>query len=220
MTADHDLLPELLLQSNLALTPERIRQLNWLGEELLRWNRSRNLTAIRTWPDIVEKHLVDSLRLLPHVPDTGRLLDIGSGAGFPSLPLKIARPDLVIVSVDAVAKKIFFQRHVARKLELKRFIAVHGRMEDWQTEPALAEPFNLATARAVADLGHLAELAAPCLHPGGSLLAMKGPEGTTELEAHRQKLVASGWRGRVECGKLPGSGATRSLVILEKAEMG
>lgn len=220
MTADHDLLPELLLQSNLALTPERIRQLNWLGEELLRWNRTRNLTAIRTWPEIVEKHLVDSLRLLPHIPDTGRLLDIGSGAGFPSLPLKIARPDLEIVSVDGVAKKIFFQRHVARKLELRRFVAVHLRMEDWQTEPALAEPFNLATARAVADLGLLVELAAPCLRPGGSLLAMKGPEGATELEAHRQQLVASGWRCQVECGKLPKSGATRSLVILKKAEMG
>ena len=220
MTADHDLLPELLLQGNLTITPERIRQLNWLGEELLRWNRSRNLTSMRTWSDIVEKHLVDSLLLLLHIPETGRLLDIGSGAGFPSLPLKIARPDLEIVSVDAVAKKIFFQRHIARKLELKGFFAVHGRMEDWQTEPVLAEPFNLATARAVADLGRLAELAAPCLRPGGSLLAMKGPEGATELEAHRKKLAACGWCCRVERGKLPGSGATRSLVILKKAEMG
>lgn len=216
MPANPSSLSDLLRPKNIAVTSDQAEQLTWLGEELLRWNRSRNLTAITKWAEVVEKHLVDSLLLLPHVPATGRLLDIGSGAGFPSLPLKIARPDLEVVSVDAVAKKIFFQRHVMRALKLKNFLAVHNRIETCKSEPAFAAPFDLATARAVAGLEILAELAEPYLRAGGLLLAMKGPEGMAELETSRQRLATRGWQCRVELSQLPGSGASRSLVILRR----
>jgi len=216
MAGNPFLLPDLLRRQKLMVSADQVSQLNWLGEELLRWNRSRNLTAITAWDEVVEKHLVDSLLLLPHVPATGRLLDIGSGAGFPSLPLKIVRPDLEVVTVDAVAKTVFFQRRVARTLNLRQYAAVHGRLETCRSEPALAASFDLATARAVASLEHLAKLAGPLLRSGGRLLAMKGPEGPGELDACRENLAAGGWRWRSEGSELPITGAARWLLILTK----
>ena len=91
-----------------------------LVDEMLRWNRSRNLTAITDRDEVLEKHLVDSLTLLPFARQAKRLLDIGSGAGFPALPLKIVCPELAVVSVDAVGKKIDFQRHVVAHSEVGR----------------------------------------------------------------------------------------------------
>jgi 16S rRNA (guanine527-N7)-methyltransferase len=200
--------------------PDRER-LAWLGAELLRWNRTHNLTAITDPADVTEKHLVDSLTLLPLLPATGRLLDLGSGAGFPSLPLAIARPELAIVSVEAVGKKVAFQRHVARTLQLSGFTAVHGRAETLAADPQYAAGFDVVTARALGALPLLAAYAAPCLAPGGRLIAMKGAEGQAELAAAHDALAAlglacTGWQTL----HLPVSGAERCLLVLQRAEPG
>ena len=104
-------LPEMLAALGLEVSLETVSRLEQLVDELLRWNRRRNLTAITSHQEVLEKLLVDSLALLPFLRCPGRLLDLGSGAGFPALPLKITCPALEVVSVDAAAKKIAFQRH-------------------------------------------------------------------------------------------------------------
>lgn len=209
-------LADLLAPLGVVLEDAALERLAWLAAELLRWNRTHNLTAITDPLEVSEKHLVDSLTLLPLLDQARRLLDLGSGAGFPSLPLKIARPALEIVSVDAVGKKIAFQRHVARTLGLAGFTAVHGRAEELSASPRYAGGFDVVTARALGSLALLARLAAPCLAPGGRLIAMKGAEGEAELAATRDELTALGFACTAQRRlQLPVSGAERYLIALE-----
>ncbi|WP_303722373.1 16S rRNA (guanine(527)-N(7))-methyltransferase RsmG [Malonomonas rubra] len=192
------------------------RQLLWLQKELLHWNRTHNLTAITDPNEALEKHLVDSLTLLKCLPESGRMLDLGSGGGFPCLPVKIVRPHLDIVSVDAVAKKIAFQRHVARRLGFEGFSAWHGRGERLAEEQGWGGAFDLVVARAFTSLTGFIEMALPYLKADGRMIAMKGPEGERELQE------AQAWLGerRIVCHRqiaiaLPVSGAGRLLLELQ-----
>jgi 16S rRNA (guanine527-N7)-methyltransferase len=189
-------------------------QLELLVDELLRWTKRRNLTAITDRDEVLEKHLVDSLTMLPFARQASRLLDIGSGAGFPALPLKIVCPALEVVSVDAVGKKIDFQKHVARKLGLPSFIGLHARIQDLQSEDNYRAGFDLVTARALTSLEDLVAMAEPFLAPGGRLVAMKGPEGEQEASAFRNRLRESGWSLALHPLVLPRSGAQRCLIEL------
>lgn len=209
-------LAELLGSLALDVSPSSIAHLERLVDELLHWNRSRNLTAITKRDEILEKHLVDSLTLLPFARKATRLLDIGSGAGFPALPLKIVCPRLEVVSVDAVGKKIDFQRHVVRMLALQGFYALHGRIEQLTTHPACQGGFDLITARALCGLVELVGLAEPFLAPGGRLVAMKGREGRQELAGCQQLLLREGWAVSLHQLRLPVSGAERCLVELSR----
>jgi 16S rRNA (guanine527-N7)-methyltransferase len=208
-------LADLLGPLGIILEAETLERLEWLGRELLRWNRTHNLTAITDPAEVREKHLADSLTLLPLLGAPRRLLDLGSGGGFPGLPLKIARPALEVVSIDAVGKKIAFQRHVARTLHLTGFSAIHGRAETLSGLPLCKAGFDIVTARALGRLPLLAGLAAPCLAPGGRLIAMKGAEGAAELTATQAELAALGFSctGQHHLW-LPGSGAERCLLVL------
>lgn len=210
------MLIELLAQVDLKVAPEAVTALERLVDELLRWNRRRNLTAITDRKEAVEKHLVDSLTLLPFAEKAARLLDIGSGAGFPSLPIKVVCPGLDVVSVDSVGKKIDFQRHAARLLGLQGFSAIHGRIENLQEHEACCRGFDLVTARALCSLEDLLVLAEPFLLPGGHLVAMKGPEGEEELVAQRDRLARAGWRVALTRLKLPFSGAERCLIDMTR----
>jgi len=200
----------------LDVAPESLSSLERLADELLRWNRRRNLTAIKDRDEVLEKHLLDSLTLLPFARQAERLLDIGSGAGFPALPLKIVCPALDVVSVDAVGKKIDFQRHVVRVLGLKRFSALHGRIEELREHDDCRQGFDLVTARALCSLGELVELARPYLVAGGHLVAMKGPEGEQEVAVLRESLEDQGWQVSLQTLKLPVSGAVRCLIDLTR----
>ncbi len=112
------------------MTVREVGLFDAFAEELKKWNRKINLTAIKDDRDIVIKHFADSLSLLGSIQKNGTLLDIGSGGGFPAIPLKIMLHDLTVVSVDAVEKKILFQRHAARVLQLQNFSALHARVEE------------------------------------------------------------------------------------------
>lgn len=209
-------LPELLNKLDLAVDPKTIPLLERLIDELLRWNRSRNLTAISNRDEALEKHLADSLTLLPFALQAKRLLDIGSGAGFPALPLKITCPDLEVVSIDAVGKKIDFQHHVVRILGLDGFFALHGRAEKLLDQPGFRAGFDLVTARALCSLAELVDLAEPFLAPGGILVAMKGPEGHTEHSDLHDLLQRQGWRTCLHRLRLPVSGAERCLIEMSR----
>lgn len=209
-------LSRMLASLKLNVSPEALRNLELLSRELLRWNQKRNLTAITDQTEIIEKHLVDSLTLQPFAVQAVSLLDIGSGAGFPALPLKIACPALEVVSVDAVGKKIDFQRHIVRKLNLAGFTAIHGRIEALAEQQAYRERFDLVTARALCSLQELVMLASPFLAPGGRLVAMKGPDGKPEATAFEAGQEAVDWVVDVHLLSLPVSGAERCLVELSK----
>lgn len=209
-------LADLIATIGISVEAVVLERLEWLGQELLRWNRTHSLTAITDPREVREKHLFDSLTLLPHLGTARRLLDLGSGPGFPALPLKIACPGLEIVSVDSVGKKIMFQRHIVRTLRLDGFTAVHGRAETLPKEARYRASFDVITARALGALPLLARLAAPCLAPGGRLIAMKGADSAAELAAAQPELTTMGFACTGQhLLQLPWSGAERCLLVLE-----
>lgn len=170
------------------LLEEQVRAFELFALELKKWNRRVNLTAITSDSEIAVKHIIDSLCLARELNNAERVLDVGSGAGIPAIPLKIARPGLEVISVDAVGKKIHFQRHVARLLGLHRFEALHARVE--ALHATHTGSFDLITSRAFSDLALFVRLTAPLLARGGSLIAMKGPAAGDEMEAAKTALVA------------------------------
>lgn len=210
------MLQEMLRKCELEVPEDRLLLLEQLVDELLRWTKRRNLTAITNRDEVLEKHLVDSLNLLPFANQSNRLLDIGSGAGFPALPLKIVCSALEVVSVDAVGKKIDFQKHVARKLGLQAFAGLHARIQDLSDDDNYRAGFDLVTARALTSLGELVVMAEPFIAPGGRLVAMKGPEGEQEFSAHYDALREAGWNPLLHRLLLPRSGAQRCLIELSR----
>jgi len=151
--------------------------------ELKEWNKKINLTAITDDRDIVIRHFLDSLALIPFLANQKALLDIGSGAGFPGIPLKIMLPDLKVTLMDSVNKKVFFMRHIIRTLGLKHIEAIHARAEDKAFIKKIGSSFDVVTSRAFAELSKFLEIAAPYTKKGGLLLAMKGPKGVEEVKA-------------------------------------
>lgn len=197
------------------LSPAALDRFEIFTEELLRWNARLNLTALRNVTDIITKHFIDSLTINSLLPFGARLLDIGSGGGFPSIPLKIARPDLDVVSVDSVQKKIIFQRQAARLLGFANFSAVHARVED--LAGTMGGSFDCVVARAVADITLLVRVAVPLLSGNGRMIAMKGIRWQEELVQAAGSLDALGLRvAETRLFKLPIIGDERGLVVLER----
>jgi len=204
-------------QVGVVLDQQMIARFELLADELVKWNRKINLTAITDEHEIVLKHFVDSLTLLQVLPSGGALLDIGSGGGFPSLPVKIVRPDLEIVSVDSVGKKITFQRHAARLLGVAGFTAVHSRAEDLPEQ--YAGYFDWIVSRAFSDLPLFIGLAAPLLKSGGTIIAMKGVRGSSEAEEALTSIAGLGMRiSEVREFSLPFANDQRTLIKFNKIE--
>ena len=143
-------------------------------KELLKWNQKINLTAIRSEKGIVLKHFLDSLSVKPYLPEQSCVLDIGSGAGFPGIPLKIVQPTLQMTLIDSVRKKVDFQRHVIRMLDLRGTEAIHGRAQDREIVQNLMGRFDITLSRAFSDLQTFLVLSFPFLKGGGTAIAMKG----------------------------------------------
>ena len=210
-------LVQMLTDTGLALPDETCERLEVFLDEMLRWNKQINLTAITGREEALEKHLVDALTVLPLLVGNERLLDLGSGGGVPGIPLKLALNGLDLLSVDAVAKKILFQRQVARKLKLTGFEAWHGRAEDLPRREGVREGFNVVISRAFASLVDFARLAEPFLRPGGRAFAMKGPEGEREVADAEVVLRGIGLMPSERMTvKLPRSQAMRTLIVLKK----
>jgi 16S rRNA (guanine527-N7)-methyltransferase len=150
-------------------------------KELLKWNQKINLTAIRTEKEIVIKHFLDSLSVYPYLAKSSSLLDIGSGGGFPGIPLRIVDPSLEVTLIDSVRKKVDFQRHLIRRLKLKGMETIHGRIQDKKVLQDLREQFDIVISRAFSDPQTLLTLGFPFLKKGGILLMMKGKGDHEEL---------------------------------------
>ena len=199
----------------ITLSGEQLALLDIFAEEIKKWSRKINITAITDDEGIAVKHFIDSLSLLKVVHAPGRLLDIGSGAGFPGIPVKIAVPDLEIVSVDAVVKKISFQKQAVRLLNLVRFSATHVRAETLDT--TYPEYFDWVVSRAFSDLPSFVAMAMPLLKDDGRIVAMKGRNAAEEISAAEGELAELGARvDSVHDFQLPGGGDARSLVVIAK----
>lgn len=210
---------ELLVKSvkglDLELTAQQFDACEILLQELLRWNKKINLTAITGRDEMTVKHLIDSLYLVPEFKPGDRVLDIGSGAGFPALVLAIARPDCLVTSIDAVGKKISFQKHISRLLKLTNLVALHGRVEVLAVERS-AE-FNLVASRAFSSLSQFLSLAAPLTSVGGRLISMRGSNGEQEASQLLDEVTAAGFVVEPAVSYcLPMKMGERSLVIMRK----
>ena len=197
------------------LTPEQLARLDLFAEELKKWSRKINITAITDDEGIAVKHFVDSLSLLKVVRGPGRLLDIGSGAGFPCIPVKVVQPDLDIVSVDAVVKKISFQKQAVRLLNLTQFSATHVRAETLAA--SYPEYFDWVVSRAFSDIPSFVAMALPLMKTDGRIVAMKGRNAADEVAAAEAALAEMGARvDSILNFPLPGTGDARSLVVIIK----
>lgn len=202
-------------QLGIALTVAQAGLLLQLQQELLHWNRRVNLTAIRDPEESLEKHLLDSITPARWLPQGARILDMGSGAGFPGLPLLIVRPDLRLTSVDSVGKKMQFQRHAVRTLGLHGVELVTARLESLVDAPTHVAGYDVIVSRAFGSLPLLADYALPLLRPDGFVLALKGRDGAQELREAAEGLTQRGLEGEVVARlRLPWSGGERVLVRL------
>src|SRR3972149_8415877 len=182
--------------------------------ELQAWNKKIKLPSITDEKDIIIKHFLDSLTSVRFLAGVETLLDIGSGGGFPGLPLKIAMPSLKITLMDAVEKKVHFIRHMIRALDLKGADAISGRIESPELIYRLSGAFDCVTSRAFAELEAFVSLGAPYVRPGGMLLAMKGPAAQEELSA--MGPVKDFSAPEVYEIEVPFSGRKMSLGIMRK----
>jgi 16S rRNA (guanine527-N7)-methyltransferase len=195
----------------------QLDQLAAYAAELLHWNARVNLTAISDEREVTIRHFLDSLRCaLSWGAAPASLVDVGAGAGFPGLPLKILRPELRLTLIESVEKKAAFLRHVAAELGLGNVQVVVGRAESAGRDPAHREQYDVAVARAVAELRVLAEYCLPLCRVGGRFLAPKGAQVADELaRAQAAVELLGGHVIAVEGVELPGV-EPRTLVVIEK----
>jgi 16S rRNA (guanine527-N7)-methyltransferase len=202
---------------HISLSSREIESFDCYAAELKKWNSKVNLTAITKDNEIAIKHFVDSLSLAPYISVADKVLDIGSGAGLPIIPLKIISPDTSMVSVDAVAKKIHFQRHVIRILNLKNIEALHVRIEE--LHKSHRNSFTVITSRAFTRLDRFVSLASPLLADGGLLIAMKGEQADNEIAASDELVLAGGFSVvSVQRYTLPQNMGERVLTFLKRSE--
>ncbi len=204
----------------LILTPDQVEAFDLYYRQLVVWNERANLTAITGYEEVQIRHFLDSLSCLQVLTDLSpevRCIDIGAGAGFPGLPLKIIRPQLRLTLVESTGKKVRFLEHVVRKLGLHGVELIKGRAEELGRRPDRRESYDVALARAVAQLPVLLEYALPLLKLGGVFVAQKGMEIEDEVEDARPAMGILGGRIKeVKTVQLPGIEAPRHLVVVEK----
>ena len=214
-------LNQILVENGISLTDQQHAQFARYFELLVEWNEKMNLTGITEVGEVYLKHFYDSLTLAFHVDlsKVSTIADIGAGAGFPSMPLKIAFPHLKLTIVESLNKRITFLKEVVSELGLEDVTFHHGRAEDMGRAPGLRDTFDLVTARAVARLNVLSELCMPFVRPGGVFAAMKGAKADEEVaEAHKACKVL---KGRVRASfalTLPLEQSERSIILVDKVE--
>jgi len=195
------------------------------ARELIHWNKTFNLTAITDPVEVALKHFLDSLPALHYIPSDAALLDIGTGGGFPGLPLKICMPSLSAALIDASRKKVNFLKHVIRTLKLNNVTARHVRAEDLTAENLPAHRFDVIISRAFSSLNHFLKLALPLLAEHGTVMALKGEVDQDELESLQERgtgkarinMQAGRYVVQVKKFRLPFIHAARSLILIRIA---
>ncbi|MBX4267041.1 16S rRNA (guanine(527)-N(7))-methyltransferase RsmG [Clostridium estertheticum] len=183
------------------------------------WNEKINLTAIKEDEAIVQKHFIDSMKVFKfdQLKNAKNVIDIGTGGGFPGIPMKIIKPEVNIVLLDSLNKRIIFLNEVINRLDLKNIKAIHGRAEDFAQEKQYREKFDVAVSRAVANLTVLSEYCIPYVKVGGYFVAMKGPAVEEEIKLSKNAIrMLGGQIEHIEKVQIEGSDLNHNLVIIKK----
>lgn len=221
MTETHVWFEKLLGENGISLNAKQLEQFDSYHRLLVDWNERMNLTGITERDAVFEKHFYDSISLsfFVNIKEIKSIADIGSGAGFPSIPLKICFPHLKVVIVDSLNKRIQFLNHLVQELGLDNVSCVHGRAEDIARLPEYRDSFDLVTARAVARLNVLNEFCLPFTRKNGTFAAMKGSQSVEEVKEAGVSLREMKGKVRAEHAlKLPFEQSERYIVLIEKTD--
>ena len=205
----------------IVLSEKQMEQFYRYYELLVEWNKVMNLTGITELEEVVSKHFIDSLALVKAVPlQDGRkvsAIDVGTGAGFPGIPLKIAFPNLKITLLDSLNKRIKFLNEVISQLGLQNVETIHGRAEDFGRDAKYREQYDYCVSRAVANAATLSEYCLPCVKVGGAFIPYKSGKIDEELEQGTKAIESLGGSiADVIRFELTGADADRSLVVIDK----
>lgn len=205
-------------QIEIELTKEQIEKYYNYMNLLLEWNEKINLTAIIEPREIILKHFVDSLTIAKYIKDDEKLIDVGTGAGFPGIPLSIVKENTDIVLLDSLNKRINFLEEVKENLKLENITTIHGRAEEFGKNKKERETYDIATSRAVAPLNILLEYLLPLVKVGGKAICMKG-SNIEEIENAKNALeILGGQIEKIEEITLPNSDIKRNIIIVKKVK--
>ena len=208
---------EMQKKLTIKLSVEQLEKFYSYMSLLLEWNEKMNLTAITEPNEIILKHFVDSLTILNEINNNSKVVDVGTGAGFPGIPLSIANESLKITLVDSLNKRLIFLQEVIDKLELKNIEIVHSRAEDFGQNKKYREKFDIATSRAVANLSTLSEYLIPLVKISGKCICMKASDVEEEINQAKNAInVLGGTIEKIEEFKLPESDIGRTIIIINK----
>lgn len=207
------------MQFGVNLLEEQQNQFYQYMQLLLEWNEKMNLTAITEPQEVLTKHFIDSMSVMPYIKRGNKILDIGTGAGFPGIPLKIVLPQNSFTLLDSLNKRIQFLQKVIGELKLEEIEAVHGRAEEFCSLGQKRESYDVVTSRAVAKLNVLLEYMLPFVKIGGRCICMKALEIEAELEEAKKAVeILGGTVEKVEEITLENTDITRNIVIIKKVK--
>ena len=221
MKKDFSQLKKDLNEFGIELTAEMEEQFLLYYNMLIEWNSFMNLTAITDFDEVLKKHFTDSVSLIRAIPDLGekkyRIIDIGTGAGFPGIPLKIVFPNISVVLLDSLNKRVNFLKEVISKLQLTDITAMHGRAEDFAQNKEYRESFDLCVSRAVANLATLSEYCLPFIKKNGRFISYKSEKVSEEFEISGKAIsVLGGEYENQVTFELPDSDIYRNLFVIKK----
>lgn len=212
---------------NIEISDDQINCFEKYYELLIEKNKVMNLTAITDKEDVIVKHFIDSIALIPYLTDKGininnklKIIDIGTGAGFPGLPLKIMMPDVKFTLLDSLNKRVSFLNEVIDELKLKDIEALHGRAEDYASDNKYREKYDICVSRAVANLSTLSEYCIPFVKEDGFFISYKAGESEEEINNSKNAIkILGGKINKVEEFVLPGTDSSRVFVFIRKQEL-
>ena len=201
------------------LNEKQINQFYTYMNLLLEWNEKINLTAITKPEEIILKHFIDSMTIAKEIKEEARLIDVGTGAGFPGIPLKIIREDMEVTLLDSLNKRILFLQEVINQLSLTKVEATHSRVEEFGKNKKYRESFDYATSRAVANLSTLSEYLIPLVKVNGCCISMKGPDIKEEIQQSKKAILLLGGKiEKIHNFQLPKSDIKRNVIVIRKVK--
>ncbi|MGH4137486.1 16S rRNA (guanine(527)-N(7))-methyltransferase RsmG [Clostridium sp.] len=214
-----DILSKASSNEGLGFNEKKYEQFMKYKDLIKEWNEKVNLTAIKEDEEIIKKHFIDSMKVFKFqgLKNAKNVIDIGTGGGFPGIPMKIIKPEINIVLLDSLNKRINFLNEVISNLQLEKIKAIHGRAEDFAQDRQYREKFDVAVSRAVANLTVLSEYCLPYVKVGGYFVAMKGPAVEEEIKSSKNAIRMLGGRiEHIEKVQIEDSDLDHNLVIISK----